>query len=163
MMYFMLVLLLVGLDQASKAYMSNLLVLCRPGACESIEVLPVFSFTLLHNSGAAFSFLADEGGWQRWFLVTVSAGVSAVLMVWLYRIRGTHKLLSLALALILGGAIGNLIDRAFVGYVVDFISLHYQQYYFPAFNVADSAITVGAVLLILDTLLTPNEDTKGHD
>ena len=117
----------------------------------------MFNFTLLHNAGAAFSFLSDAGGWQRWFLVAVSTLVSGAIVVWLYRIRSTEKLLALALALILGGAIGNLVDRALVGYVVDFIVVHYQHYYFPAFNVADSAITVGAMLLILDTLLKPRE------
>jgi len=137
--------------------MRDLLPLCRPGNCQSIELLPVFNFTLLHNAGAAFSFLSDAGGWQRWFLVAVSTLVSGAIVVWLYRIRSTEKLLALALALILGGAIGNLVDRALVGYVVDFIVVHYQHYYFPAFNVADSAITVGAMLLILDTLLKPRE------
>ena len=117
----------------------------------------MFNFTLLHNAGAAFSFLSDAGGWQRWFLVAVSTLVSGAIVVWLYRIRSTEKLLALALALILGGAIGNLVDRALVGYVVDFIVVHYQHYYFPAFNVAASAITVGAMLLILDTLLKPRE------
>jgi signal peptidase II len=86
--------------------------------------------------------------------------VSAVIVVWLYRIKSSEKLLALALALILGGAIGNLIDRALVGYVVDFIVVHYQHYYFPAFNIADSAITIGAMVLILDTLIKPKETSK---
>jgi signal peptidase II len=157
MRYFLLSLVVVIADQWSKDFMRDLLPLCRPGNCQSIELLPVFNFTLLHNAGAAFSFLSDAGGWQRWFLVAVSTLVSGAIVVWLYRIRSTEKLLALALALILGGAIGNLVDRALVGYVVDFIVVHYQHYYFPAFNVADSAITVGAMLLILDTLLKPRE------
>lgn len=152
--YFALSATIVILDQVTKAYMSSILTLCRYGDCPSIEVLPVFKFTLLHNTGAAFSFLADAGGWQRPLLVTISAVVSVVIGVWLYRVK-EERLLAFALALILGGAIGNLIDRALVGYVVDFIVLHYEGWHFPAFNIADSAITVGAVALIADTLLKP--------
>lgn len=157
MMFYALSAAVVVIDQLTKWYMSNLLPLCRPGACETIEILPVFQLTLLHNTGAAFSFLADAGGWQRLFLVSVSTVVSGVIGVWLFRVQ-QQRLLALSLALILGGAIGNLIDRAVAGYVVDFIVLHYDGWYFPAFNIADSAISVGAALLILDTLLRPNED-----
>ena len=160
MRYFLLSLVIVIADQWSKGFMSDLLRLCRPGDCQSIVLLPVFNFTLLHNAGAAFSFLSDAGGWQRGLLVAVSTLVSAVIVVWLYRIKSSEKLLALALALILGGAIGNLIDRALVGYVVDFIVVHYQHYYFPAFNIADSAITIGAMVLILDTLIKPKETSK---
>ncbi|MDA9297952.1 signal peptidase II [Pseudomonadales bacterium] len=160
MRYFLLSLVIVVADQWSKSLMSDLLTLCRPGDCQSIVLLPVFNFTLLHNAGAAFSFLSDAGGWQRGLLVAVSPLVSAVIVVWLYRIKSSEKLLALALALILGGAIGNLIDRALVGYVVDFIVVHYQHYYFPAFNIADSAITIGAMVLILDTLIKPKETSK---
>jgi signal peptidase II len=160
MRYFLLSLVIVVADQWSKSFMSDLLRLCRPGDCQSIVLLPVFNFTLLHNAGAAFSFLSDAGGWQRGLLVAVSTLVSAVIVVWLYRIKSSEKLLALALALILGGAIGNLIDRALVGYVVDFIVVHYQHYYFPAFNIADSAITIGAMVLILDTLIKPKETSK---
>ena len=160
MRYFLLSLVIVVADQWSKGFMSDLLRLCRPGDCQSIVLLPVFNFTLLHNAGAAFSFLSDAGGWQRGLLVAVSTLVSAVIVVWLYRIKSSEKLLALALALILGGAIGNLIDRALVGYVVDFIVVHYRHYYFPAFNIADSAITIGAMVLILDTLIKPKETSK---
>ena len=160
MRYFLLSLVIVVADQWSKSLMSDLLTLCRPGDCQSIVLLPVFNFTLLHNAGAAFSFLSDAGGWQRGLLVAVSTLVSAVIVVWLYRIKSSEKLLALALALILGGAIGNLIDRALVGYVVDFIVVHYRHYYFPAFNIADSAITIGAMVLILDTLIKPKETSK---
>ncbi len=124
---------------------SNQLQYARP-----VEILPVLNFTLLHNPGAAFSFLSDAGGWQRWFFTVVSAAVSAVLLVWLLRLQRSEKLLALSLALILGGAIGNLYDRVSLGYVVDFISFHYSGWYFPAFNIADSAISVGAVLMIVD-------------
>lgn len=149
---------LVIVDQALKAYMSNLLALCQPGHCESIVVLPVFRFTLLHNEGAAFSFLADAGGWQRWFLVGISTLVSGFIAVWLNSVRKEQKLLALALAFILGGAIGNLIDRAVQGYVVDFIVVHYESYFFPAFNIADAAISIGAALLIADMFVS--KETK---
>ena len=155
MIFYFVALIIVVLDQWSKRYMSELLDLCRPGLCETIEILPVFKLILLHNSGAAFSFLDDAGGWQRWLLVTVSTVVSAIIGVWLFRIRSTEKLLAFALCLILGGAVGNLIDRVAAGFVVDFLLVHWDEHYFPAFNVADAAISVGAGCLILDMFLEP--------
>lgn len=111
----------------------------------------LFSFTLAYNPGAAFSFLANAGGWQRWFFVAIAVGVSGMLVVWLARLPRDKIMEPLALALILGGALGNLYDRIVHGHVVDFILVHWQQsWFFPAFNIADSAITVGAALLILD-------------
>lgn len=111
----------------------------------------LFSFTLAYNPGAAFSFLANAGGWQRWFFVAIAVGVSGMLVVWLARLPRDKIMEALALALILGGALGNLYDRIVHGHVVDFILVHWQQsWFFPAFNIADSAITVGAALLILD-------------
>lgn len=111
----------------------------------------LFSFTLAFNPGAAFSFLASAGGWQRWFFTAVAVGVSGMLLVWMARLPRSKRLEPIALALILGGALGNLYDRIMHGHVVDFILVHWQQsWFFPAFNIADSAITVGAVLLILD-------------
>jgi signal peptidase II len=163
MWHFCLSLVVVIVDQGVKRWMSEMLTLCLPGSCKSVEILPVFQLTLLHNSGAAFSFLHDAGGWQRWFLVAVSSSVSLVLAVWLYRVRRHERLLSLALALILGGAIGNLIDRLTTGYVVDFIVVHFESWYFPAFNVADSAISIGAGLLILDMLLKPRQGGEVHE
>lgn len=133
------------LDMWTKNMASSQLYYARP-----VEILPVLNFTLLHNPGAAFSFLSDAGGWQRWFFTIISAVVSAVLLVWLLKLQRSEKLLAVSLALILGGAIGNLYDRVSLGYVVDFISFHYSGWYFPAFNIADSAISVGAVLMILD-------------
>ena len=153
MQFFAISFLIVLADQASKKFMSSLLSLCEPGHCISIDVLPFFKFTLLHNEGAAFSFLDDAGGWQRWFLVAVSAGVSVFIAGWLYRIHREQRLLSYALCLILGGAIGNLVDRVAQGYVVDFLVFYYDVYYFPAFNIADTAISIGAGLLILDMIL----------
>ena len=163
MWFYVLSLAIVILDQLSKSWMSRVLTLCEPGHCDSIRVLPFFSLTLLHNQGAAFSFLNDAGGWQRGVLVFISSSVSLVVGVWMYRIRRQHRLLALALAFILGGAVGNLIDRAATGYVVDFLLFHYGDWAFPAFNVADSAITVGAGLLVLDMLLKPGtiEQTGG--
>ena len=122
---------------------------------QSVTLLPVLDLVRLHNEGAAFSFLSDASGWQRWMFTALGIGVSAVLVVWLKRLpsRGQH-LLAAALALIVGGALGNVIDRILLGHVIDFIHVHYRQWYFPAFNVADSSITVGAGLLILDSLLS---------
>ncbi len=114
--------------------------------------LPVFDLTLLYNKGAAFSFLAGAGGWQRWLFTLIALLVSAVLLVWMYRTPRPQRWLGCALALVLGGALGNLYDRVVQGYVIDFISVHYNQYYFPAFNLADTAISIGAVMLIIDML-----------
>ncbi|MBO6556485.1 MAG: lipoprotein signal peptidase [Pseudomonadales bacterium] len=158
MHYWTVTALIVALDQWSKSYMSELLQLCVRGRCESIDVLPIFKLTLLHNEGAAFSFLDDAGGWQRWFLVAVSSVVSAFISGWLWRVHRAQALLSWALCLILGGAIGNLIDRAAQGYVVDFLVFYYDVYYFPAFNVADAAISTGAVLLILDMIIQSRKE-----
>ncbi|BDX17436.1 signal peptidase II [Halopseudomonas aestusnigri] len=111
----------------------------------------LFSFTLAYNTGAAFSFLADASGWQRWLFAVIAVVVSIVLCVWLARLDRSKKLEAIALALILGGAIGNLYDRVIHGKVTDFILVHWQQsWFFPAFNIADSAITVGAALLLFD-------------
>ena len=153
MYYFALSFALIISDQLLKQYISSILPLCRSGYCDSIEILPFFKLTVLHNSGAAFSFLNDAGGWQRWFLVVVSFSVSIFIATWLFRVYREQKLLAISLAFILGGAIGNLIDRVVQGYVVDFFVFYYDVYYFPAFNIADSAITVGAMLLILDMIV----------
>jgi signal peptidase II len=135
----------IALDQASKFLVVRFFELY-----ERVEVLPVLDFTLLHNTGAAFSMLANASGWQRPFFVTLGLVVSAMLIVWMWRSPRGDKLLPMALALILGGAIGNVIDRVRLGYVVDFIHAHWGAAYFPAFNIADSAITIGAALLIFD-------------
>jgi len=119
---------------------------------DSQVVTPFFNLVRVHNTGAAFSFLAGATGWQRWFFVALGT-VAAVFIVWMLRRHGGQKLFGWALALILGGALGNVVDRLLHGHVVDFIQLHWRGWYFPSFNVADSAITVGAGLLILDELL----------
>jgi signal peptidase II len=119
---------------------------------ESIDVLPVLSWTLAHNFGAAFSFLDSAGGWQRWLFTGIAVVVSGALVVWLARLPANARWLACALALILGGALGNLYDRMTLGYVIDFIHVHYDSWHFPAFNIADSAITVGAIMLGIDAL-----------
>ena len=115
-----------------------------------VPLLPVLDLTLLHNKGAAFSFLSDAGGWQRWFFTTVALGVSAWIALWLNRLPRDKRWLSASLALILGGAVGNLIDRLWLGSVVDFVDVVLGGWHFWAFNVADSAITVGVVLILWD-------------
>ncbi len=119
---------------------------------DSRTVTSFFNVVRVHNTGAAFSFLAGASGWQRWFFVGLGA-VAATFIVWMLRSHGGQRLFGWALSLILGGAVGNVIDRLLHGYVVDFIQVHYAGWYFPSFNIADSAITVGAGLLILDELL----------
>jgi len=119
---------------------------------ESRTVTSFFNVVHVHNTGAAFSFLAGAAGWQRWFFIGLGA-VAATFIVWMLRRHGGQRLFGWALSLILGGAVGNVIDRVARGSVVDFIQVHYAGWYFPAFNVADSAITIGAGLLILDELL----------
>ena len=140
-------LLVILLDQVTKTVILGLFPLDG-----SRTVTSFFNIVRVHNTGAAFSFLAGAAGWQRWFFIGLGA-VAAVFIVWMLRRHGGQRLFSWALSLILGGALGNVIDRLLHGYVVDFIQVHYRGWYFPSFNVADSAITVGAALLILDELL----------
>lgn len=142
----MTALLVVILDQITKIGFDTLL-----GYGERLRVLPFFDFTLLYNRGAAFSFLAGAGGWQRWFF-TVLGAAAAILIVWLIRAHRDQRLFCMALALILGGAVGNVIDRLVYGHVVDFLLFYWNDWYFPAFNLADSAITVGVILMIYDEL-----------
>lgn len=152
-----LALVVVAADQWTKALALAQLDYGRP-----VEILPVFNITLHFNRGAAFSFLSDAGGWQRWFFAAVALVASVVILVWLARLNRGDKLLAASLSLILGGALGNLWDRLQFGYVVDFISLHYHDWYFPTFNIADSAVTVGAGLMILDALLQSRGGTPGE-
>jgi signal peptidase II len=115
-------------------------------------ITPFFDIVRAHNTGAAFSFLAGAGGWQRWFFIGLGTA-AAIFIVWMLSRHGGQRLFAWALTLILGGAVGNVVDRILHGHVIDFIQVHWGRSYFPAFNVADSAISVGAVLLILDELL----------
>ncbi|HST01130.1 MAG TPA: signal peptidase II [Usitatibacter sp.] len=135
----------VAADLATKAWVSHVF---TPG--DVLEVTPFFNLVLTHNTGAAFSFLAGAGGWQRWFFTAIAIAISAAIVMLLPRQRDAW--MSAALALVLGGALGNLYDRLTLGRVVDFVQLHAGGYYWPAFNVADSAITVGVVLLVWDSL-----------
>lgn len=148
--YLWLSLAIIIADQISKTLMVNWLDLY-----ETVRVLPFFNLTLAHNPGAAFSFLAGAGGWQRWFFVVLAAVISTVLIVWMRRLAQTAKLEAISLALIIGGAIGNVIDRLIYGYVIDFLDVYAGSYHWPAFNIADSAICVGAVLLIIDSFRKP--------
>jgi signal peptidase II len=144
-----LALLIILLDQATKAVVES-----RFELFDAKPILPFLEFTLLYNTGAAFSFLAGASGWQRWFFIGLGVTVSMVILYWLKRLEpGTQRLMAAGFALILGGALGNVIDRIWHGHVIDFIHFHWRQWQFPAFNVADSAITIGAVFLILDALL----------
>ncbi len=142
--WYVLAAVIIVLDQISKQ-----VVLANVQYGETIYVAPFWNWVLTFNRGAAFSFLADEGGWQRWFFTVLAIGVSAWIAAML-RTHAAQKLLSLALALIMGGALGNVIDRIRFGAVVDFVQWHAAGFYWPAFNIADSAITIGAVLMILD-------------
>ena len=139
--------LIIVLDQVTKSVAVQWLTLNQ-----AYPVFPGFNLTLVHNPGAAFSFLRDAGGWQRYFFIVLTTVISVVLLVWLARLPPGRALLAGALALVLGGAAGNLWDRLQYGYVVDFIQVYYDKWHWPVFNIADSAITLGAALLILDAL-----------
>ncbi len=148
LLWYALALVVIALDQYTKGVASSELQYGQP-----LRVFSWFNLTLQHNSGAAFSFLSDAGGWQRYFFTAISSAISLGLLLWVYLMPRGQLLLALSLGLILGGALGNLWDRVELGYVVDFISVHYQGRYFPAFNIADSAISVGAGLMLLDSFM----------
>lgn len=147
----------IVLDQISKTYVSRHMLLG-----ESVDVLPVFGWTLAHNYGAAFSFLHDAGGWQRWLFAAIAVTVSGGLIAWLVRLPAATRFLACALVLVLGGALGNLYDRMTLGYVIDFIHVHYGNWHFPAFNVADCGISVGAAMLLIDTLFLEKKRQVAH-
>jgi signal peptidase II len=144
---FGLALLVLVLDQVTKVWAEAAL-----GYAQPVALLPFLNLTLVYNLGAAFSFLADAGGWQRSFFIVLSSVISLVLVVWIWRLPPGARLLGSALALVLGGAVGNLVDRLAYGHVIDFIDLHAGGWHWPAFNVADSAITCGVLLLLVDGL-----------
>ena len=153
-------LLVLVIDQASKFYFEAKLEMFQ-----QIVIIPdLFSWTLAYNTGAAFSFLADSSGWQRWLFALIAIVVSAVLVVWLKRLGRNDTWLAVALALVLGGALGNLYDRVALGHVIDFILVHWQnRWYIPAFNIADSAITVGAIMLALDMFKSKKTEEAAND
>ena len=156
--WYVLALAVIVLDHLTKWMATHMLDYAQP-----MVLLPVLDLTLLHNRGAAFSFLSDAGGWQRWFFAAIALGVSGWIAWWLRTLPAGKAWLATALSLILGGAIGNLIDRVLLGHVVDFISAHWGRHYFPAFNVADSAITVGAAMMVIDTLFLDREASSHAD
>lgn len=143
------------LDQGSKLLADARLVFHEP-----VGLLPFFNLRLAYNTGAAFSFLGNAGGWQRWFFAGISVLVISVLVVWMRRLKPEQWQLSVAFALIIGGALGNLIDRLVYGHVIDFIDVYYKTWHWPTFNVADSAITVGAGLLLLDAWVTHRREKQ---
>jgi signal peptidase II len=162
-------LLVLILDQATKQWAEAALVLYQP-----LELLPYFDLTLMYNRGAAFSFLSSQGGWQRWFFIVLAVGVTLVLVTWLKRLKPGEGALAAALSLVIGGAVGNVIDRVLFGHVIDFIDLYYGAEsclpffgtlitnagvtcHWPAFNIADSAITLGVIILLLDAFLAKRE------
>jgi signal peptidase II len=150
--WLLVALLLIVVDQITKIGFDHAL---RYG--ERINILPIFDFTLLYNKGAAFSLLADQPGWQRWFFTILGFGASAFILWMMHTHRSQHRFM-FALTLILGGALGNVIDRIAYGHVIDFLLFYWHNWYYPAFNVADAGITVGAILLIIDEILR----LRGH-
>ena len=141
--------LVVIFDQITKYIAEDMLIRHRP-----VNIIEGLNMTLVYNRGAAFSFLSNAGGWQRWFFMVLSLGISIALVIWLRQLsrteEGKRMFLVTGLALILGGAVGNLIDRTRYGHVIDFIDVYYKTLHWPAFNIADSAIFLGAIFLIID-------------
>lgn len=156
MRWLLIAFIIICLDQASKYYFNNQL-----HFAERWHILPFFDFTLLYNKGAAFSFLANGAGWQRWFFTSI-AFIATWLIISLLRKHPNQPLFCSALSLILGGAIGNVIDRLAHGHVIDFLLFYWNSWYFPAFNVADIAITIGAILLIVEELLRVRKSKKNQ-
>jgi len=151
--WLLLAILVIVLDQYSKWLVQQHFELYQ-----TLRLTAWFNLTLAYNTGAAFSFLNDAGGWQRWLFVVLAVVISGVLLVWLRRAQQLRQQ-ALALALVIGGAIGNVIDRVRLGYVIDFIDWHYRDWHWPVFNIADSAISVGVVLLIVDSLLNDRDSS----
>ena len=140
--------LTVIIDQLSKIWVDS-----NMSLYQSIPVFPGFNITYVHNFGAAFSFLSEAGGWQRWFFTLLAATISIGIIIWLKRLKPEETLSAISLGLILGGAIGNLIDRVIYGYVIDFFDVYYHTWHWPVFNIADSAITVGVALMLYESFM----------
>ena len=156
--WLLLSVIVILIDQLTKWFAEAMLVPYQP-----VPIIPMFNLTLAYNTGAAFSFLSDAGGWQRWFFIILTIIVIIVLFGWLWRMRAEEKLHAVSISLILGGAIGNLIDRVLLGHVIDFLDVYYDQYHWPIFNIADSAITVGVMLLIIDLFWNEHREQSKHD
>lgn len=148
--WLLLALVVVVLDLWTKHLAAANLELYRP-----VPITDWLNLTLARNTGAAFSLLAESGGWQRWFFIVFASGISIFLLVWLWRLPLAARALPVSLMLLLGGAVGNLVDRIRFGYVVDFIDVHYNNWHWPAFNIADSAIVIGVILMLIESLLPP--------
>ncbi|GFO76462.1 signal peptidase II [Bathymodiolus platifrons methanotrophic gill symbiont] len=146
MKWLWLSILVLILDQLSKIWIDS-----NMSLYQSIPMFPGFSITYAHNYGAAFSFLSDAGGWQRWFFAVLAGSISIGIIVWIKRLKSEEILSAISLSLILGGAIGNLIDRVVYGYVIDFLDVYYQAWHWPVFNIADSAITVGVAFMFYES------------
>lgn len=142
--------LVIVVDQVTKRVIDSAMQLHQ-----TIELIPYFQLTYMRNQGAAFSFLSGAGGWQRWFFIGLAIVASVFIFVWLHKLDPSRRREAVAWALVLGGALGNLIDRILYGYVIDFLDVYVGDWHWPAFNVADSAITVGVALLLLDSFKTP--------
>ncbi|WOT04294.1 signal peptidase II [Shewanella youngdeokensis] len=156
--WYWVVVLVFFADQLSKQW-----VLSSFELYESVTLLPIFNFTYVRNYGAAFSFLSDAGGWQRWLFTFIAVGFSVILSVWLRQQPSKMWRLNLAYTLVIGGALGNLVDRLQHGYVVDFLDFYWNSSHFPAFNIADSAICIGAGLIILDSFVSASDAKKSDD
>ncbi len=146
---------IIALDQATKQIAEALLT-----PHEAVRLLPFFDWYLTYNTGAAFSFLADAGGWQRWLFTGIAIVISVIIVQWIRRLPAEETLTAVSLSLILGGAIGNLVDRVYLGHVIDYIQVWLGSYPFPAFNIADAAISVGAALLILSSFIVGNSRSE---
>ena len=142
-------LLVIVLDQATKQIAESLLPIHQ-----AVNVIPYFDWYLTYNKGAAFSFLADAGGWQRWLFTLIAIVISSIIVQWLYKLPREETMTAVSLSLILGGAVGNLIDRVYLGHVIDYIQIWLGSYPWPAFNIADTSIFLGAVMLILSSFTT---------
>ena len=150
--YLWLTAMVLALDQTSKWLMVSWLSLY-----ETVAIIPYFNLTMAHNTGAAFSLLADAGGWQKWFFIGLASVISVILLIWLKNLKPQAKLEALSISMILGGAIGNVVDRINYGYVIDFLDVYYGAYHWPAFNFADSAICIGVVLLVIDSFIAKSK------
>ncbi len=151
-LWFFIVFIVLGVDLFSKFFISNTLELS-----ETIAIIPGLNFTLSFNEGAAFGLLADAAGWQRWFFIIIATVLSAIIIRWRLYLKNTKRAESLALALILGGAWGNLFDRIYFGYVIDFIDVYYKSWHWYTFNIADSAICIGAVIIMSEFSFSRDE------
>ncbi|MES9875366.1 MAG: signal peptidase II [Candidatus Sedimenticola sp. 6PFRAG7] len=147
--------IIVGLDQISKQLVESSLMVY-----ETVPLVPFFNLTLAYNEGAAFSFLSDQGGWQRWFFSVLALIVSIIMVFWMKRLQQSEWLIAISLSLIVGGALGNLIDRVLFGHVIDFLDIYYQQWHWPAFNIADSAIFIGVIFMLFDAFRGEEEKSQ---